>query len=119
MVHAFVADISIAVFTPNGLDFESENPIAELGAGVIQSGATSNQVHIVNAAADREFVINGINLTVSGGAVTRRHDGSGPGIRGSGGRALMANFSMQAFDAAAFYNAAVAAANGDGSALRR
>ena len=114
-VHAQVPDISIIEFTTSGLDFQNDNPIAELGGGVIQGGWTSNAVDIVNQGADREFVINGSNLAVSGGAIT-----GGTAVSISeyklAGHTLIAQFLMP-IDAAAFYSAAVQAAGGDDSAF--
>ena len=64
--------------TSNGFDFDTEDPIAEMGSGTIQTGDESSaSFTIVDAAADREFILDGTNLTygnddttVTGGTIT-------------------------------------------------
>ncbi len=70
--------ITITVQTSNGFDFDTEDPIAEMGSGTIQTGDESSaSFTIVDAAADREFILDGTNLTygnddttVTGGTIT-------------------------------------------------
>ena len=112
-IHASVATISIVVRTPSGMNFQNEDTIAALGAGVLQSGNTSTAFTLVNIAANRDFVFEGTGFQWTNGVLTAgtilaihelTHDT----------QSLLVDFTGH-IDAPSFYSAAVAQASGDDS----
>ena len=112
-IHAIVPTISIVVRTPSGMNFQNEDTIAALGAGVLQPGNTSTAFTLVNIAANRDFVFDGTGFQWTNGVLTAgtifvihelTHDTQSP----------LVDFSGH-IDALSFYSAAVAQASGDDS----
>jgi len=72
--------VTINVLTSSGLDFKTDNPLKEMGAGTVQSGGTSTSFTILDAADHREFVIDGNDFTygdggtITGGTITSFHE---------------------------------------------
>ena len=105
------ATVSILVKTPNGMNFQNEDTIAEIGAGVLQPGNTSSTFTLVNTAANRDFVFEGTGFAWTGNVLTAgtifaihelTHDTQLP----------LVDFTGH-IDAPSFYSAAVAQAAGD------
>ena len=112
-IHASVPTISIIVRTPSGMNFQNEDTIAALGAGVLQPGNTSTAFTLVNIAANRDFVFEGTGFQWTNGVLTAgtifvihelTHDT----------QSLLVDFTGH-IDAPSFYSAAVAQASGDDS----
>ncbi|MGZ5834691.1 MAG: tandem-95 repeat protein [Xanthobacteraceae bacterium] len=120
-VFASVFDAQINIATNSGVDFDTEDPISKMGAGVVtpDSADQTDKFTVLNSAANRDFTFIGSGFTYSG---------SGNAIGVTGGVLL----AMQEFDhtthaqimnvtlnvpAADWYNAAVARAAGDHSVL--
>src|SRR5262249_20517699 len=81
-VLATVPNAIIDVLTPNGFDFQANDPIVQMGSGQIQPAPTLTQITVVNSAANLRFVFEGLGLTVDnninpadivGGTITRIH----------------------------------------------
>jgi Ca2+-binding RTX toxin-like protein len=109
----------IDVLTAGGFDFEANDPISPMGSGEIQPTPTpATQITIVNATENLRFVFEGVGLTldndssptdITGGTITAIHVFTND-LTPAPLLDLIANV-----DAAAWYDAAVARAGGDGS----
>ena len=95
------------------MNFQNEDTIAALGAGVLQPGNTSTAFTLVNIAANRDFVFEGTGFQWTNGVLTAgtifaihelTHDTQSP----------LVDFTGH-IDAPSFYSAAVAQASGDDS----
>ena len=111
-IHASVPTMSIVVRTPSGMNFQNEDTIAALGAGVLQPGNTSTAFTLVNIAANRDFVFEGTGFQWTNGVLTAGtifviHELTDT-------QAPLADFTGH-IDAPSFYAAAVAQASGDDS----
>ena len=62
---ATVPTVTVQVQTPNGFDFESDDPIRKIGSGTVQPGDTTTFT-IVNVEANRAFVFVGTGFTYEG-----------------------------------------------------
>ena len=110
---ASVPTVSIVVKTANGMNFQNEDTISALGAGVLQPGGTATTFTLVNVAANRDFVFQGTGFVWTGNILTAgtisvihelAHDTQTP----------LVDFTGH-IDAPSFYAAAVAQAAGNPS----
>ena len=110
---ASVPTVSIVVKTANGMNFQNEDTISALGAGVLQPGGTATTFTLVNVAANRDFVFQGTGFIWTGNILTAgtisvihelAHDTQTP----------LVDFTGH-IDAPSFYAAAVAQAAGNPS----
>ena len=117
-----VPTVRFLVLTPDGFDFNDGEPIEQMGAGVIQPGATATQFTIVNADANRRFVFEGTGFDVvyesvppdvAGGTITRIRVFTDDPIP-------VELFDLIGnIDAELWYDAVVEAADGDSARSRR
>ena len=125
VTHGFVANPTVTisfVLTSGGLDFQSNNPLKEMGAGAIQPGGSSTSFTIVDAAAGHEFVLDGsgftygtdINggITVTGGTLTSFHE-----LTNDSTPVPLADFTGLLVNAAMWMTDVKLAAGGDTSAI--
>jgi VCBS repeat-containing protein len=105
-----IVDAQITVQTAGGYDFDQDNPIAAMGLGNIDpTSKMSQSFHIVNASADREFIIVGAfnyDGAVPAGTITSIQEV----IHST--QASLARFDLDV-DATAWLNAATAYSNGN------
>ncbi|KJC47758.1 hypothetical protein UP09_09085 [Bradyrhizobium sp. LTSP885] len=109
--------LTITVLTSDGLDFQNDSPLKEMGAGTVQSGGSSTTFTVVDPASHHEFVVDGTSFTyadgaVTGGIITSFHEfatGDTP--------VALADFSGLSVDAPAWMSAVQQAAAGDKTAV--
>ena len=68
-----IFDLQVNVLTPAGINLNNgEDPIAQIGAGDVQSGHTATSFRIVNLGANRDFVFTGTGFVYNnvGGEIT-------------------------------------------------
>ena len=63
------APVTITIDTPNGFSLQTPDPLSQMGQADFQS-ATTTQLTLINAAADRKFVVDGMNFTFDGNGPT-------------------------------------------------
>ena len=120
---ATVPTVTINVLTANGIDFQNGDPIKAMGAGTLQSEATTTPptITIVNTSANLKFVFEGTGLTlddattptdVTAGTITAIHAFTNDPTP-------VALFDITgSIDAATWYDAIVAAAAGNNSLIQ-
>jgi VCBS repeat-containing protein len=119
-------EVTVTILTPNGAFALNDDPMAEMGLGVIQPGATTSHFTIVNSISgattqgDREFVFD----AAAGSSFS--YDSNGLPIAGNIGaihefvnstQTAIADFTALNVSAADWYAAVVADANGDPTLL--
>jgi hypothetical protein len=115
--------VTIAVDTPNGLDFQHHDVLGQMGAGTIQPGGSSTSFTIVDSADDLRFVVDGSNLAygpdghggiaITGGTLTSFHE-----FTNDNTPVALADFNgLPSIDAVTWMNAVQAAAHGDKTAI--
>jgi hypothetical protein len=99
--------VTISVLTPDSVDFHASGPLAEMGAGTIQSGHGSTTFTIVDSADNVSFVVDGSNFTygssgdvtsIAGGTLTSFHEFT------ADGSTALADFTGLAVDAVTWMN---------------
>ena len=72
--------LTITVRTPDGMDFQNDSPLREMGAGTAQSGGSSTTFTVVDPASHHEFVVDGSGFAynadgaLTGGIITSFHE---------------------------------------------
>ena len=82
VTHGFVANptVTITVVTPNGLDFQADNPLKQMGDGAVHAGGSSTTYTVVDSSSNHEFVVDGTGFTynadgaLTGGIITSFHE---------------------------------------------
>jgi VCBS repeat-containing protein len=112
--------VSITVLTPAGVDFHSDAPLREMGAGTIQSVQSSTTFTIVDSQDNVSFVVDGSNFTysygddgtsIAGGILTSFHEFT------ADGQTALADFTGLSVDAVTWMNDVKLAAHGHTSAI--
>jgi Ca2+-binding RTX toxin-like protein len=67
-VDSTVFDIQVTTLTSTGLNFQNEDPVATMGAGLVLASHTDTSFTIRNLAANRDFTVTGTGFTYGSGA---------------------------------------------------
>jgi hypothetical protein len=107
-----IPTVTITVLTPNGLDFQHHNALADMGSGTVHPNGT-NTFTISGTTEGHQFVVDGSNFSydpndghVTGGTITSF-------LESATGGAPLADFTGVSVDAAAWMTAVQQAAAGN------
>ena len=120
IVSVTIVDAQLTVLTQTGFDFESENPIAAMGAGTVVPDAQhpDTAFKIVNVSANRDFIFSGTGFeydplthALIAGTITSILE-----TTDDASHTPLASFALD-ISAVDWLNAAIAKANGDSSLI--
>ena len=115
-LNSTVFDIQVTTLSSIGINFQNEDPVALMGAGLVQASHTDKSFTIVNLPANRDFTVTGFGFTYGTGAagIVTLTGGTITSIVASTDNAQQSLYSLLgSILAADWYNASVAAAQGN------